>query len=730
MNARPLATWGTASGRVPVASKIGTGAVTVEPMPTGEGNDEAPSSHEQLQDESSTVLLEAWSCEEGETVIDGGRLLHGAGLSRSCGMPTRRGRLGRQSDSANQGTSIHQMIHSKWAHRILLTVTVFGFCWWVRPGAVYNVLLAAPRAQAAARSAAPTGDLDSVEAEGMAELLPSAAQRLLPAPACATSRIANASELSFDDLRRMIVTGRAGDATSARSGECSDAASTYSEPFREMLHQYARFHQEVRTALDSGRDLRAHRTLTFKCVRGYGGLGDNVKGLLTALLAALLAPQPRALFIDCAINFPLETVWAPCRRGCMSIDWRWDPQWDAVVPTRHLARALEPSLLDDRDWSALPTFQPQPPYLVAFDRFTRLHDVSISVAATLLSELGHRSIADTVQTQLEGEPYFQWLRTNRGQNAWYLLQSAAHHLWFTGNARVQLGGVSHGAVFGRSGWASNGTNATAPSLPLLVVPRLANWFLPPLQVAELPNSVAAAQRNASDARLPCKLYKHLPHELLGFVLPRTANCTAAASTGTVRLDVITDLLLNEWVTPTNALVNEVLQLAAPLAHRQQPLAVIGLHVRIGSQPAGATFQDPARNSQDDVPAFVACAEHLRGLLASRVGERPQTAWVIASDHPLARQTLLDAASARGILAVGGGPRTVMHIDRTRKAALNEAAALKAFIDAYAEMTLLSAVHALVRSKSGFSQTAQLWGNVTLAAELRSDGACTAVSPGY
>lgn len=69
-------------------------------------------------------------------------------------------------------------------------------------------------------------------------------------------------------------------------------------------------------------------------------------------------------------------------------------------------------------------------------------------------------------------------------------------------------------------------------------------------------------------------------------------------------------------------------------------------------------------------------------------------------------------------------RQVIHTDRTSPTDWTSEGLAAAFVNVYAEHFFLSTVHAMVRSASGFSASAQAWGRVPLALVLDVPrGAC-------
>jgi hypothetical protein len=177
--------------------------------------------------------------------------------------------------------------------------------------------------------------------------------------------------------------------------------------------------------------------------------------------------------------------------------------------------------------------------------------------------------------------------------------------------------------------------------------------------------------------------------------------------------------------------------------------VIAIHMRIGTPAKGAGYHDFDR---DDIHSAVPLAYRCAGLAMQRLvdafGPRDEFLWYVASDRPDALALLrkrvdtlgpprvtVDAAVAASVaaaaaagntsaLAAGGGvsvPPRLRIIDlgltrvvHTGAKHFASDAVVAGYVDAYTEHFLLSAAHATVRSKSGFSSTAQAWGRQPVA----------------
>jgi hypothetical protein len=163
------------------------------------------------------------------------------------------------------------------------------------------------------------------------------------------------------------------------------------------------------------------------------------------------------------------------------------------------------------------------------------------------------------------------------------------------------------------------------------------------------------------------------------------------------------------------------------------------------------YVDQAR---DDAPGTVAlalrCALRAGAALAADAAAAaaaaghgaaplPPLVWVVASDSWQARAALRAAAAALPAGAAGAPAaiveapereQRVMHTDRSRPDHWAQPDALAAaFVSVFAEHALLSACHAVVRSNSGFSASAQAWGRVPRALVIdTATDTCVDASP--
>ena len=161
--------------------------------------------------------------------------------------------------------------------------------------------------------------------------------------------------------------------------------------------------------------------------------------------------------------------------------------------------------------------------------------------------------------------------------------------------------------------------------------------------------------------------------------------------------------------------------------------VVGVHMRTGGagMPGDANIAGPRQLS----PVATCCVVEAIRQMARTFGRREEVVVLVFSDSIQAR--LQVKTSLRGAV-VGGMPLRVVdfgshsgvvHTDLGMHANEGDAAQIAdSTVDAFAQHFLLSSVHLLVRSRSGYSETAQAWGRVPLAMQLKfSESRCETVS---
>ena len=180
-------------------------------------------------------------------------------------------------------------------------------------------------------------------------------------------------------------------------------------------------------------------------------------------------------------------------------------------------------------------------------------------------------------------------------------------------------------------------------------------------------------------------------------------------------------LLDWLLAPAPPLVDRALALLAPAG--AGPRLLIGVHLRAGTPAPGAGYEDPLRGDAVALGRLAAaCAVEVGAALrALRPASAPpiRLVWFVASDSYLARDALRDALPAAAAAAPDGAPdavlesdlRHIVHTDKSGTDGWTPENFTTAYVSVHAEHAILSAAHALVRSPSGFSSTAQAWGRV-------------------
>ena len=493
-------------------------------------------------------------------------------------------------------------------------------------------------------------------------------------------------------------------------GGPSSAVTPLSEFSPQLQNMLARFGalQHASSAAASVAPLRngtaeastdAPLLVIVACRSFIGGLGDQLKGLAFALLLALLAPhQMHFKFVCNVTGVPVEAAWQPlpwlraatappgyihgAHAGLVGMDWSLEPYGDELQTA---IQTWARTSVEDR--LQFPRGQPT----TVVDIANQLDRVVASLPALLRMHGPGQTLVLFVNTL---------------------------HASFFGNLSQLLEGGAAGAGIGHW-WTGLEGSAGVAALPPELRALLKAW--PPTPGAALTPPPSA--RGAYCAT------------------PSSTSMRAGHGAGNTNLGI---QLLDAFVRPSPALIarlGDVVQ-----AHYARPLSrfVIALHLRTGlAPPQRAAWHEPVR---DELHAASRLAGWCAGLAASRLaavfGAREEVLWVIAADDLEAKAAL--SAVADTMNAENDGttirvaslppsphqPLSIVHVDKSRAASpsAEDMAALHAgFVDVYAEHALLSAAHAMVRSRSGFSETAQAWGRIPLVFELDVGGdACVDV----
>lgn len=192
------------------------------------------------------------------------------------------------------------------------------------------------------------------------------------------------------------------------------------------------------------------------------------------------------------------------------------------------------------------------------------------------------------------------------------------------------------------------------------------------------------------------------------------------------------LQLLDWlVWPAPPLKERLAQLLP--AFRPGRQFVVGVHMRTG----GSGIEGDAHIASPEAlsPVAACCAGEAIRSLARTFGRREEVVLLVFSDSVAARLQVKGAF--RGAVVAGmpvrvvdfGAQAGVVHTDLGVHGGEGGAEQVRAStIDAMVQHFLLSSAHALVRSRSGYSESAQAWGRVPLTLQLRfSSQTCEVVS---
>jgi hypothetical protein len=506
----------------------------------------------------------------------------------------------------------------------------------------------------------------------------------------------------------------------SRSGSCLDGLS-FSPPMVRLLKEYT-----AQAMVRRGQPLRgggggrgsgkggAPRNATKQAMHvlrvwndnAMGGIGDHISGHTLAAAFALLSPAPRALVFDdlrgvVKGNIPLTAAWAPCPHGD-GYNWTLPRAWEAElapgaplgdvrtghVETDAVRRAKHTRVQHNSGWGG--------PHLVLFatnlaDRSLKLRTFRrlLAAPAPLLTFMGNVIEGDWRVNVSSPPDAMAWTRTDGGGSA-----AAPSPAAPCGGLPPEFVGVLYGAPAGHAcalATADEGGSRNATGLLHL-----------------------------SSAPLPYSDYSVLP----------------ASDYGAPSFNLFTQLF-DFLFWPSPALVANV---AAHVLQHYRPgrQYVVAVHLRIGTPAKGAGYHDPTRDSVDSaVPTAVRCAGLAMQRLVDAFGYRDEFLWYVASDRPdvigRMRAAVAGGQAAHVVVRDGGnvtrspavrmvdlGLSRVVHTGKRGYAGkLRRGDLLRGTVDAYTEHFLLSAAHATVRSKSGFSSTAQIWGRSTVSLRLGS-----------
>jgi hypothetical protein len=392
------------------------------------------------------------------------------------------------------------------------------------------------------------------------------------------------------------------------------------------------------------------------CVHGIsGGLGDRIKGMVQFLLWTMLSPVPRGFFIDCVDPLPFTVAWQP-RASAHA------PQW--VPPAA--ARAIADAIREGGKWSG-----------------------TIPAGADGGAPLSFRKLGWT--STLSGLVSTGAAMRSAREDVLYVFGNGLQRVGFAPEALPEAEQLADWRSL-LNAWAGRGQ---APPLP----PELA--LLANVTTGAAVTEEAVGRSCAGDA-----------------LVPGTIQLGEKAGSGSLQLA----LQLMDWlVQPSPSLLQRV----AGLGHHYAPgeQYVVAIHARVGTPMAGAAYTDPSRDSPAHAMRVLRkCSSLALGRLVTRFGPRPRSLFFVSSDDWAVRDGLLaelQGAAIHGTTAsaIATRAKRPTHVDKTDWAALGAAEAEADLLDMYADFTLLGAAHAMVRSRSGFSEVAEEWARIPLVYEV-------------
>jgi hypothetical protein len=434
-----------------------------------------------------------------------------------------------------------------------------------------------------------------------------------------------------------------------RRQQALPALADLDEDMVVFLEAYTSVHAKIRAQMPglSGK-ASPGGSLLYRCQRGFGGLADQIKGMVGALLLAMVGSMPRALFIDCDYNVPLRTVWTPRADG---IDWTWKREWRADA---HRTPLFPQSAPDELYAYYTAGTGPSAMFSVR-DHYERATFANMEV---LMSPRRHVCMTSN-NVALVQPLHRNWYTAQTGRPLPRMLRQALRH--DTLSAHVQ----DYNGVY-----------------------RLLDFLFAPSAGVVREVLTAAVAAGADGA----------------------AKKAALAALGTAPLGPQTDLA--------------ALGATLPLALQPGRQWVVGLHLR-GGGTASNKFADPKRmDLAAAVPAAAACARlALEGLVREH-GARPGLSWIIScDDKPACLRLKKLGETVHNATVVYLEPSRIVHTDRMELGG-KTVKENTPVMETYAEHFLLSATHAIVRGKTGFSSSAAFWGHVPLQFVLDDANKCS------
>ena len=514
---------------------------------------------------------------------------------------------------------------------------------------------------------------------------------------------------------------------------CTGDPSLGSEALRAALRRYVvltRMRGYTRSVLTSPEeeavaadgDVSLANLVRYDWFRGSGGLGDKGKGLAVALHIALASTNPRYMLIDGdnagRSELPKFTL---ALRPCPGLDGH---NW--VVPSRWDAQLSQPP------FGAL-----RLPHGNSADAYTNWDGLTFTNAPA-----GPHFTFRALNNRWEATD--RMIAAATATNATAPLVSIVANMLSPIATNANRNPLMRGAATGTWAWGE--------------------WLRRDLSL-ELEDKYAAfIGRKALQRVRDVPACRGLPAELAGLFYGDSVGFECAAGlvdraysgANATSLSVLPSAggefgpgnnnllfrLLDWMVWPTPAFVNRLLEGTKLLSLYKPQLStqyVISLHLRVGTPANGADYSDPERTPFATLMTGAAeCADAALQALVEEKGGRSEVLWYIASDRPDAITKMRDLAAERqregkrpqsvadipvtvGDLALS----SIMHTDSS--AALNAPSAESKWTETFIDMFMLSASHAMVRSRSGFSEGAAGWGGIPVVFRLtRAAAQCVRV----
>ena len=614
-------------------------------------------------------------------------------------------------------------------------------------------------------------------------------------------------------------------ATLAHSHVCTTSPALGSRGLRAMLRRYvaltfARGEGAVSPvpssqSADAPATGARARLMSYQCQRGFGGLGDKLKGFALSVFMALAPRWPLLLLLDCdskaSHSQPFSAAWAPCP-GADGHEWRIPQAW---TPFPYSPGRGGPN---DRNW--LHFTNNTADVLRMWSSAATSDAQELAVALATAHSTGGAAVG--YHNNMLEPP-----ATRRDRNRF--LGEFGPWSWFDWvNATSTSTRSSGGAVVSGGTTAAVGEDADLATLRR--VPACGGL---PAEVRGLIDGDAAGRACALG------LERRGAQALVRRALNASAGYTGASvlpgwGYGAANNNLLYQLL-DFLMWPTQTFMDRLLTAPAGASsgpgllslYRPDPDQwVISIHLRIGTPSHGSDYTDSVRSPLEaSTAAAVVCAERVMAELTAAAGgvARRSALWFVASDRPevvpalrmiVAYRTAAAAAAASAFAAASKGNlslpapswlpspaaaaaavpivtiidlgvKKVLHTDNSpirRRAARmlrpqqqaatsmtgndeprhlphpplappprllgdigpapsspeavqQSAAAAKQreaeerWLETFGDLFLLSAAHGMVRSRSGFSESAAAWGRIPVVYRVE-EGRCTHVSPHF